>query len=370
MSATQTVTVDLGDRSYPIHIGPDLLAGAGEYIAPLLSIPHVVIITDEQVAPHHLATLEAALSAADITYYAITLPAGEGTKSFAVLEGLLDALLDRKPERKTTLIALGGGVIGDLVGFAASILLRGVPFIQIPTTLLAQVDSSVGGKTGINSVHGKNLIGSFYQPKLVLADTDVLKTLPARQRKAGYAEIVKYALIDDVPFFDWLEANGKAVLDGDVSALTHAIKTSCEHKARIVKEDEREGGKRALLNLGHTFGHALEAETGFGDELLHGEAVAIGTVLAFQLSAAKGLCPQEDVTRILHHFTACDLMTQPKELRPHWNIPALIHHFSADKKVEQGRMTFILARGIGQSFITQDVQEEELVNLLEAACQI
>lgn len=361
----ETVRVDLGERSYDILIGQQLIERAGELIAPVLAQPRVVVITDSNVATLHLQTLVGSLTKAGINNTVIVVPAGESSKSFAMLERVLDQLLAEKPERKTTLIALGGGVIGDLVGFTASILLRGVPFIQIPTTLLAQVDSSVGGKTGINSRHGKNLIGSFYQPRMVLADMGVLATLPVRQRKAGYAEIVKYGLIDDPEFFSWLEQNGARVLEGDIEAVTHAVSTSCRHKADIVRQDEREGGKRALLNLGHTFGHALEAETGFGDTLLHGEAVAIGMVQAFQLSAAKGLCPQADVERIIAHCKATGLPWRASDIRSTWDSEALIGHFAQDKKVADGKLTFILARGIGQSFISQDVTRNELENLLE-----
>jgi len=362
----QTVHVELGDRGYDIHIGEGLLARAGELIAPVLAQPRVVIITDSNVAPLHLSALVGSLGKAGINNTVITVPAGESSKSFAMLERVLSQILAEKPERKTTLIALGGGVIGDLVGFAASILLRGVPFIQIPTTLLAQVDSSVGGKTGINTRYGKNLVGSFYQPRMVLADVGTLATLPLRERRAGYAEIVKYGLIDAPDFFAWLETNGQKLLDGDVKAISHAVKVSCEHKAAIVAQDEREGGKRALLNLGHTFGHALEAETGFSDQLLHGEAVAIGMVQAFQLSAAKGLCAQEEVDRIIAHCRSTGLPHQAADIRTGWDIEALIGHFAQDKKVADGKLTFILARGIGQSFISQDVTRAELVNLLEA----
>lgn len=363
----ETVQVDLGTRSYDIHIGEGLIASTGRLIAPVLPQPRVVVITDETVAPLHLPALTGSLSQAGITHSCITVPAGESSKSFAMLERVLDQLLAESPERKTSLVALGGGVIGDLAGFAASVLLRGVPFIQIPTTLLAQVDSSVGGKTGINSRHGKNLIGSFYQPRMVLADVGALATLPARQRRAGYAEIVKYGLINDPDFFTWLEQHGAAVLEGDITAINHAVKTSCTHKADIVRQDEREGGARALLNLGHTFGHALEAETGFGDTLLHGEAVAIGMVLAFQLSAAKGLCPQADVERIIAHCQATGLPWRMRDICEEWDVDALIAHFAKDKKVADGKLTFILARGIGQSFISQDVTRTELGNLLEAA---
>lgn len=367
---TQTVRVELGERSYDIAIGDNVLARADAWITPVLPQKRVIIVSDEQVAPLHLNTLETALDRAHIKHSAIVLPAGEGSKSFATLEELLNTLLSQRPDRKTTLIALGGGVIGDLAGFAASILMRGVPFIQVPTTLLAQVDSSVGGKTGINTSYGKNLVGSFYQPKLVLADTKVLSSLPLRQRQAGYAEIVKYGLINDLEFFNWLENNGKTVLEGEEAAVAYAVSRSCEHKAAIVRADEREGGKRALLNLGHTFGHALEAETGFGSELLHGEAVALGMVLAFQLSEQLGLCPKEDVERTIRHLQEVGLPTRLQDVRKSWNTQALIEHFALDKKAEAGKLTFILARGIGKSFITQDVGHDELVNLLDAAARM
>lgn len=352
--------VDLSSRSYDILIGENLLEHAGELILPVLPQRRVIVITDTEVAIHHLSKLVTALARANIAHTVIPLPNGESSKSFAMLERLLDTIMEEKPERKTTLIAFGGGVIGDLVGFAASILLRGVPFIQIPTTLLAQVDSSVGGKTGINTRFGKNLVGSFYQPRLVIADTNVLSTLPLRQRQAGYAEIIKYGLIDDPNFFEWLEENGQKVIDGDSATIIHAVETSCKHKAQIVKEDEREAGKRALLNLGHTFGHALEAETGFSDKLLHGEAVALGMVLAFRLSIAKGLCTAEDAIRVERHLQAVGLPTKITTVQNEWDIPALIRHCQQDKKVEDGHMTFILAHGIGQSFISKDVSLAEL----------
>lgn len=356
----QNIRVSLENRSYSILIGHDLLKNAGEHIARVLPMPKVVVITDSNVAALHLPTLNASLAKAGITHSNIVVPAGEQSKSFATLERVVDQLLAEKAERNLTLIALGGGVIGDLVGFTASILLRGVPFIQIPTTLLAQVDSSVGGKTGINTRHGKNLVGAFYQPKLVLADISALATLPERERKAGYAEIVKYGVINDEPFFQWLEQNGKDVLALKGDAPAHAIATSCQHKADIVAADEREGSVRALLNLGHTFAHALEAETGFSQELLHGEAVSIGMVLALQLSAVKGLCPQADVERLVSHLKATGLPWHMGQIRDTWDIPAVIAHFAKDKKVSHGKLTFILARGIGQSFMSQDVTAEEI----------
>ena len=285
------LTVDLGDRSYDIHVGEGLLERTGELLRHILPIPSVLIVTDKTVADLHLGTLQAALDKSDIKYQTVVLPAGEQTKSFKELEALLETLLAYKPERNTTLIAFGGGVIGDITGFAASILLRGVPFIQIPTTLLAMVDSSVGGKTGINTKYGKNLVGTFYQPKCVLADISLLKTLPKREFLAGYAEVVKYGFIQDATFFEELEKNASQL--NNSAHLKHMIMTSCKAKADIVEKDEREGGIRALLNLGHTFAHALEAEMGYDGRLLHGEAVAIGLVLAFSFSVSRDLCPKK-----------------------------------------------------------------------------
>lgn len=366
METTQTVRVGLGERSYDIIIGPALLEHAERYILPVLKQKRAILITDSNVAGTPLLPqLRTALSRAGVRLDTLVIPAGEGSKSLAQYGTLMEHILVLNPERKTTLIALGGGVIGDLVGFAASSLLRGVPFIQIPTTLLSQVDSSVGGKTGINSQHGKNLIGAFYQPQLVLADTQSLATLPDREMRSGYAEVVKYGLINDPAFFEWLEINAPAVLKRDTAALIHAIRTSCEHKARIVAEDEREGGVRALLNLGHTFGHAYEAETGYGSELLHGEAVAVGMHLAFRLSANLQLCPTDAAARVSRHLKTLGLPASPYEIRPDWDIDALIAHMGQDKKVEDGTLTFILARDIGKSFISRDVRHDALRKVLE-----
>lgn len=370
--STQRVTVGLAGHAYDILIGDELLARAGESIRHVHSgKQEAIIITDENVAAAHLPQLEASLDDADITHHAITLPAGEKTKSFAQYEALMEALLARNPERKTLLIALGGGVIGDLTGFAASTLLRGVPFVQIPTTLLAQVDSSVGGKTAINSRAGKNLIGTFYQPRQVLADTGLLASLPPRQMRAGYAEVVKYGLINDPEFFEWLEEHGAEVLEPQRKAIAYAVKVSCQHKAAIVAEDEREGGKRALLNLGHTFGHALEAETGFSETLLHGEAVAIGMVMAFQLSTQLGLCDEADTQRVIAHLRGVGLPTQLSDISGvKWQADALLAHMAKDKKVSDGKLTFILARGIGKAFITREVATDDLANLLEACAKM
>lgn len=365
MTAPATVRVELGPRSYDIRVGPGLLARAGAHLAPILQRPRVMVITDDNVAGLHLEALEGALGEAGIEHAHVVLPAGEPTKDFAHLERLVDALLAARIERTTTLAALGGGVVGDLVGFAASIVLRGVDFVQVPTTLVAQVDSSVGGKTGINTRHGKNLVGTFYQPRLVLADVDTLDTLPRRELLAGYAEVLKYALIADAEFFDWLEANGAALRDGDAAARSRAVVTCCEAKARIVAADEREAGVRALLNFGHTFGHALEAETGYGDELLHGEAVAIGMAMAFALSVRLGLCPAEDAVRVRRHMEAIGL---PVGLggRP-WDVPALLDHMRQDKKVRDGQVTFVLTRGIGRAFLSSEVGLEAVRDLLREA---
>ncbi|HIM46716.1 MAG TPA: 3-dehydroquinate synthase, partial [Alphaproteobacteria bacterium] len=298
------VQVALGARSYDIVVGSSLLADAGDHIAPLLTIPRTILVTDENVAPLYQERVAQSLARHGIACDSIIVAPGEGSKSFANLQDLLERLLAGRAERGLTLLALGGGVIGDLVGFAASVLLRGVDVIQLPTTLLAQIDSSVGGKTGINSRHGKNLIGSFHQPRLVLADSDALDSLASREMAAGYAEMVKYGLIDDASFFAWLEANGGEVLAGDDAARRHAIAHCCRAKARIVAEDEQEQGRRALLNLGHTFAHAFEAECGYSDALLHGEAVSIGMVLAFRLSHRLGLCGEDEGARMAAHLAA------------------------------------------------------------------
>jgi 3-dehydroquinate synthase len=372
MSALRTVRVDLAGRSYDIAIGPGLIDRAGELAAKLLAAPKVIVVADETVASLYGARLTAAFDKAGVRTDTVTVPAGEGSKEFGTFARLMNDLLDRRPDRKTTLVALGGGVVGDLTGFAAAVLLRGVDFIQVPTTLLAQVDSSVGGKTGINTRHGKNLVGAFYQPRLVVADTGVLGTLPRREMLAGYAEVAKYGLIDDPKFFDWCEANGAALLSGDQAALSHAIELSCRAKARIVAADERETGDlRALLNLGHTFGHALEAETGFGSDLLHGEAVGAGMAMAFDLSARLGLCPLADAERVRRHLAAVGLPVRLRAIggdnRRTWDTNRLIDHMRGDKKAEAGRLTFILARGIGRAFVTREVDEGCLRGLIDDA---
>jgi 3-dehydroquinate synthase len=370
--STRTIRVELAGRSYDIAIGPALIDQAGALCRPLLAAPKVTIVSDETVAPLYGARLAASFDKAGVKATAITVPAGESSKEFGAFGRLMNDLLDTRPDRRTTLVALGGGVVGDLTGFAASVLLRGVDFIQVPTTLLAQVDSSVGGKTGINTRHGKNLVGTFYQPRLVLADTDVLDSLPRRELLAGYAEVAKYGLIDDPAFFAWCEANGGAVLSGDAAKRTYAIEQSCLAKARIVAADERETTDlRALLNLGHTFGHALEAETGFGSDLLHGESVGTGMAMAFDLSARLGLCPVADADRVRRHLGSVGLPMRLRAIggdnRRNWSAARLIEHMRGDKKAEGGRLTFVLARGIGQAFVSRDVDEAALRGLLDDA---
>ena len=360
--------VALGERSYDILVGSGLIAEAGRHMTPVLRQKRVLVVTDATVAELHLAALERSLDEAGIAYEAIVLPPGEQTKDFEHLRTLVERLLELRVERGSTLVAFGGGVIGDLAGFAAAILLRGLDFVQIPTTLLAQVDSSVGGKTGINSRHGKNLVGCFHQPRLVLADMDVLSTLRKRELLAGYAEVVKYGLAGDLELFSWLEGNGTNVVEGDPAALRHAVLASCAAKAAVVAADEREAGTRALLNLGHTFGHALEAETGFSGEFLHGEAVAIGLVLAFELSARLDLCPAEDAARVRRHLAAVGLPTGLDAARGRtWSAQSLLAHMARDKKVRDGRIVFILARGIGRAFLSDEVDPADVEALLTSA---
>ena len=363
-----TLTVDLGPRSYDILLGEGLLARAGEHMAPLLAQPRVLIVTDETLEPLYLGALEESLNAAGIAHGAIVLPAGEQTKDFEHLQALIEGLMDLKADRGTALVALGGGVVGDITGFAAAITLRGLDFVQIPTTLLAQVDSAVGGKTGINTTAGKNLVGAFHQPRLVLIDIDTLESLPARELAAGYAEVVKVGLIGDADFFTWLEENGGALLEGDKAVQRHAILTSCAAKAAIVADDERETGRRALLNLGHTFGHALEAQTGYGETLLHGEAVAIGMGLAFQLSSRLGLCASDGADRVRRHFEDRGLAMDLKDLADDtWSADGLLAHMALDKKALGGRLAFVLVRGIGDAFVMRDVNLDEVHGLLEDA---
>ena len=364
----ERVRVELGPRSYDVLVGAGLLREAGRHMAPLLPGRSAVVITDRVIARLHLEATLAALREAGFTCSELIVEPGERSKDLATLGDVLETILSRGIERTTVLVALGGGVVGDLTGFAASILLRGVPFVQIPTTLLAQVDSGVGGKTGVNSSRGKNLIGSFYQPRLVLADVAALGTLPVRERRAGYAEIVKYGLIDDAAFFTWLEDNGQALIDGDEDLLQTAVAHACRAKARIVAGDERESGNRALLNLGHTFAHALEAEAGYDGSLLHGEAVAFGIVLAHRLSAMLGHCGADDAARVAAHFEAVGLPSEAAALPDlGWHPPALIERMKHDKKVQDGRMTFVLTQGIGRAFLSRDVPHDALTALLDEA---
>ena len=368
MTDHAAVRVDLGARSYDILVGAGLIAEAGRHLAPLLRQPRAVVVSDENVAALYLGALESALARADIHHQRIVLPPGEKTKDFAHLQRLVETLLDIGVERNSTLIALGGGVVGDLAGFAASILLRGIDFVQMPTTLVAQVDSAVGGKTGINTRQGKNLVGSFYQPRIVLADIATLDSLPRRELLAGYAEVLKYALIGDPEFFEWLEEHGPALRDGDAAARRTAVVTSCTAKARIVAADERESGQRALLNLGHTFGHALEAETGYSADLLHGEAVALGMAMAFDLSVRLDLCPAEDARRVRRHMEGIGLPTDLGGVGARaWDVDALVAHMRLDKKVRDGKVTFVLTRGIGRAFVTSDVGLEMVAELLHEA---
>ncbi|WP_347091401.1 3-dehydroquinate synthase [Sphingomonas parapaucimobilis] len=361
----KTVTVSLGDRSYPIHIEAGLLPRAAEYLAPLSRGRRMAIVTDENVRPH-LAVLQASLEAAGVASEAIILPPGEKTKSWAMLEHVCDRLLELGIERSDHVIALGGGVIGDLVGFACSIVKRGCRFVQIPTTLLSQVDSSVGGKTAINTSAGKNLIGAFHQPAMVLIDPDVLDTLPARQVRAGYAEVVKYGLIDDFAFFEWCEANAPALLAGDADARVYAIAHSVAAKARIVAADEHEtNGIRALLNLGHTFGHALEAEAGFSDRLLHGEGVAAGCALAFRYSARQGLCERQDAERVAAHLRAIGLPDGLAAAGIDAPSATLVEHMKHDKKMAAGTLPFLLARGIGQTYLDKTVDLADIAAFLD-----
>ena len=368
MTQIDRVHVPLGARSYDVVIGQGLVAQAGALIAPFLARDRVAVLTETRVAALHLAGLVAGLQRADIAAQAHALAPGEATKGWDGLREAVEWLLDAKVERRDMVIALGGGVIGDLGGFAASVLRRGVRFVQVPTSLLAQVDSSVGGKTGINTSHGKNLVGAFHQPSLVLADIDLLDSLPARDFLAGYGEVAKYGLLGDEDFFDWLEINGPALARGDKALRQHAVRRSVEMKAGIVARDETEQGERALLNLGHTFCHALEAATGYGERLLHGEGVAIGCALAFELSARMGLCAQETPSRVRAHLRAMGMKTDLADIPG--DLPdaeALMRLMAQDKKVQDGRLRFILGRDIGAAFLCDDVPGEMLQALLSEA---
>jgi 3-dehydroquinate synthase len=354
------VPVSLAERAYDIVIGHGALASLGKRVAALRPGARAAIVTDRTVAKHWLQQTEAVLGAGGITASRVVVAEGEGSKSYDGLREVTEALISARIERNDLVVALGGGVIGDLAGFAAAIVRRGVDFVQVPTTLLAQVDSSVGGKTGINSPHGKNLVGAFHQPILVIADTDVLDTLPPREFRAGYAEVVKYGVLGDAPFFAWLEANHTAVFTGG-AARQHAIAVSCRAKAAIVARDERETGDRALLNLGHTFGHALEAATGFSDRLLHGEGVAVGMVLAAELSAELGMIAPSDAARVGSHLAAAGLPTKLQDIAGFaqegiGNADSLMALMAQDKKVKRGRLTFILLKALGQAVITSEVE--------------
>lgn len=354
------------NRSYDIHIGSGLLDSCASLISPLLKRDFVAIVTDENVAKSHLEGLTQTLDRTEITHVTKIIPPGEASKSFTGLETLMHWLLDNKVERQDMVIALGGGVIGDLTGFAAATLRRGVRFTQIPTTLLAQVDSSVGGKTGINVPQGKNLVGAFHQPSLVLADLDVLQTLPDREFRAGYAEIVKYAAICDRPFFDWLEDNLEALNNRNNDALSFAIAKSCQTKADIVAQDEKEHGARALLNLGHTFAHAYENLTGYSENLLHGEAVGLGIAQAVQLSVHLGICLEADAQALANHLAKAGLPVSQADIKGGpFKATDLVNAMAQDKKVSQGVMTFILMKAIGEAFITNEVSASQLIAFLQ-----
>jgi 3-dehydroquinate synthase len=364
----EIVSVPLPEREYEVRIGPGLLHRAGAEIAPFLHRPRVAVVTEQNVAPLHLETLSTGLAAQDIEMVSLVLPAGESTKAWPEFTRCVEWLLEQKIERRDVVIALGGGVIGDLVGFAAAVLRRGIRFVQVPTSLLAQVDSSVGGKTGINAQQGKNLIGAFHQPALVLADTDTLNTLTPRDFLSGYGEVAKYGMLGDAKFFEWLEEFGPKLLASDQSARVEAVRRSVQMKADIVLRDETEQGDRALLNLGHTFCHALEAATGYSDRLLHGEGVAIGCALAFELSSRLGLCSQEDPSRVRAHLREMGMKVDLSDING--DLPdadALLDLMGQDKKVVDGQLRFILARGIGTAFVTADVPKDAVLTLLQHA---
>jgi 3-dehydroquinate synthase len=363
-SEPTVVNVALGPRAYDIVIGRDVIGSLGARIAALRPGAKVAIVSDATVAKLHLAKTEAALGAAGIAAAPIVVPPGEASKSMAVFEQVCEGIIAGRIERGDLVVALGGGVVGDLAGFAAATVRRGLDYVQVPTTLLAQVDSSVGGKTAIDSRHGKNLIGAFHQPILVVADTALLDTLPPREFRAGYAEVAKYGLINDAGFFAWLESNWRQVFAGG-PPREHAIAVSCRAKAAIVARDERETGDRMLLNLGHTFGHAFEAAAGFSDRLLHGEAVALGMALAFAFSARRGLLPVADAERVTRHLAEVGLPTRVTEVPgPAPSLEQLMDLIAQDKKVQRGALTFILTHGIGRSFVARDVAPAELRSFL------
>jgi len=363
---SRAITVGLGARAYEVRVGPGLIDAAGEAMVPLLKRRRTAVVSDETVWALHGARLTAALERAGVAALPVIVAPGEQTKSFAGLAEVSDRLLALELDRGDAVTAFGGGVVGDLAGFAAAIYKRGIDFVQIPTTLLAQVDSSVGGKTAIDTARGKNLVGAFHQPRLVLADLDVLSTLPDREMRAGYAEVVKYGLLGDFGFFEWLEANAAGVLARDPVALSRAVARCVEMKAEIVAEDETEQGRRALLNLGHTFGHALEAETGYGAALLHGEAVAAGMALAFRFSATQQLCDGQDARRATAAIAAAGLPASLAEIsQTPFDADRLVRHMAQDKKAQGGRLTFILARGLGDAFVARDVDPAAVTAFLK-----
>lgn len=364
MTVAHVIKLDLENRPYDILVGEGCLAEAGRLLEPVLRPSKAIILTDDNVEPLYAERLIKSLKSVNIhCSKLVAVPHGEASKSFATIEKIANEILESGIDRSTVLIALGGGVVGDLAGFSASVLLRGIDFVQIPTTLLAQVDSSVGGKTGINTPMGKNLVGTFWQPKMVIIDTDTLKTLPRRELLAGYAEIVKYGLINDAGFFYWLEENAQGLLAGDADLQKQAIAVSCRAKAGIVKQDEKEtGGIRALLNLGHSFGHALEALAGYDGSLLHGEAVAIGMVMAFDFSVQQGLCPVEDALRVKKHLMTAGLpIAKPESANP----VAMLDYMKHDKKAQNGQIKLVLARGIGKAFSGASVDDADLLGFLK-----
>ena len=371
--APRRLPVRLSSTAYDVVVGDGLLARAGALLAPILPQKRAVVITDTTVQALHGAALQHGLALTGIETTVLAVPPGEASKSMASFAALMDRLLDAGPERRTAVIALGGGVVGDLAGFAAATALRGLPFVQIPTTLLAQVDSSVGGKTGINTVRGKNLVGAFHQPRMVIADTATLQTLPPREKQAGYAEIVKAGLIGDADFYTWCERHGAGVVGEDREAQAEAVLRACAFKAAVVGTDEREerpNDGRALLNLGHTFGHALEAELGYGT-ILHGEAVAVGLGLAFRLSARLGLCDPADADRVIAHVASVGLPAELSMLNRRFSAERLMGHMRRDKKMRDGRLHFVLARGIGEAFTSADVPPEAVAETLrEAGCDV
>lgn len=362
---TTTIRVEGGYfRAYDVVVGAGLLSSLGKR-AKAFKSTRVMVVTDSTVGPLHADAALASLKTAGFEAEQITVPAGEASKSFSELESVLDRMMAAGMDRRSLVVALGGGVIGDLAGLSAALFMRGIDFIQVPTTVLAQVDSSVGGKTAIDTPRGKNLIGAFHQPRLVLADIDILKTLPVRQVRSGWAEILKHGLICDAAYFDWLSGDGAVGAEGDPEALTKAVIRSVEIKAQVVGEDEKEAGRRALLNLGHTFGHALEVEVGFDDTLTHGEAVAVGCAMAFRYSARLGLCDVVEAERAEQGIRAAGLPTRLADIAHAFDATALLERMQGDKKAEGGRLTLILAHGIGQAFVTKDVDAVDVLSFLK-----